>query len=176
MGTINKVAGGFLEFFGTKTQGRNPADMSQFVQPIVDIGKFIAGSYSTKSITLLCTAPAAGKIIWLVPGDSRVPDGKVWILTGYCLEGITTNAGDSITVKPVIYSQDGAGNGLLWRAPIAGPTYTVSGAAGRRVFSLDISDPWYLPAGYSLQAYVESVSIVTAVTVTGTAQVLELLA
>jgi len=142
MSQINQPPVGLQSLLGTKNFGKNPDDLSQIVQPTVDMFPFWA-SQKIRYIQEQTTTAGAGSTI-----ETIVPDGETWLVlsAAYGTEILTTSddMNQHVAIDETIAGTQFfvvASKDRLNMVPVGQFYYTVWAPP----------TPWYLPAGYVIR-------------------------
>lgn len=162
-GPIQVIPPGLLGFFQLKTGGRNPTDMSETLQPVLECFDWYmqarGGDY-TNDVGVpnrLCNAIGT---FGYTNNPIQVPDGEIWWILEYSTRTATLAAAEAITLCPA-YLRPLVGTQSLYKLG-------VSTSAGPGQFCTSYADKqFFLPSGSELGFAVEAIATVGTINVIG---------
>lgn len=159
MGVINRVPLGLLDLLQSKTDGRNPGDMSDQVVPTIDIEPYYLASRASFEFFVVSTT-AVGAI-----ANIDVNDSEVWFLYAIDTEWIAVNIGDIVQLSVELSRFADAPSPLSAVTIFAPPADTAVAIGDVHTRSIIFDRPLPMPSGMRVQGVVSRRSLTTNVAV-----------
>lgn len=107
-GPVQVIPAGLLGFFQLKSLGRNPADLAEAYQPIVEMRDWL---FVTQSVDFGPGPLAAVTVLGGVQGGQRftanpiqTPSNEWWYVHNYTIRSAALVAGDTSNIAPLLFT------------------------------------------------------------------------
>lgn len=159
MGVINRIAPGLLDLLQSKTDGKNPRDLSETVAPTLNIEQFYLAEKASVEFLVVQTFAIGATV------SRDVEAGEIWFLYAIDTEWIAAAIGNRVQLSVEISRFNDAASALSAVTVFAPPTNTAVIIGEVITNSIVFDRPLPLTAGMRLSGVTGDTNLITNVAV-----------